>query len=133
MAVFGAYQLCIRQVEDKTDSITCVADSLLACFEGSHPLVPKRKQSTHELKRGPIYPSAEAEKWTSIMQDGNSSPLPNQIRKKSQNSSPKRTNGNTAEGGIRIDPSLEVLFTDVAPDGRAQTTRRKTLGLLNPT
>jgi hypothetical protein len=111
---------------------------LLAAFEGSHPLVPRRKQSAYELERGPIYPETESEKWTCILKEGKKGRLHNQSGKKSSlNSSPKHMTGNVADAGIRTDPSLEVIFTaqssDTSTDGRQQPLRRKTLGALNPT
>jgi hypothetical protein len=129
---------CVHQVENKTDSTIRQADGLLAAFEGSHPLVPRRKQSAYELERGPIYPETESEKWTCILQEGKKSRMHHQSGKKpSLNSSPNHMIGNLADAGIRTDPSLEVIFTaqssDTSSDGRQQPFRRKMLGSLNPT
>lgn len=126
------------KVENKTDSTIRKADGLLAAFEGSHPLVPRRKQSAYELERGPIYPETESEKWTCILQEGKKSRMHHQSGKKpSLNSSPNHMSGNLADAGIRTDPSLEVIFTaqssDTSNDGRQQPFRRKMLGSLNPT
>jgi hypothetical protein len=128
----------ILQVEDKThESIARKIELLLTAFENSHPLVPKRKQSAYELERGPIYPESEAEKWTCLLQDSKSSPLPSQSRKKFHNTSSQLTTGNAADTSIRTDPSLEVFFipgsSEAAKDGRDQPFRKKTLDLLNPT
>jgi hypothetical protein len=50
---------------------------------------------------------------------------------------PQHMPGNAADVAIRTDPSLEVFFTailsDTSKDGREQTFRKKTLGMLNPT
>lgn len=124
-------------MEEAADMIVLKTESLLAAFEGSHPLVPKRKQSAYELERGPIYPEAEADKWTDILQDKKSSRSPNLYSKQSQKSMPQHMPGNAADVAIRTDPSLEVFFTatlsDTSKDGREQTFRKKTLGMLNPT
>lgn len=112
-------------------------ESLLAAFEGSHPLVPKRKQSAYELELGPIYPEAEADKWTGILQDNKSNRSPYQFQKKSEKSMSQNKIGAAADAAIRTDPSLEDFFTsvqsDTSKDGRKQPFRKKTLDLLNPT
>ncbi len=121
-------------MENVSDSIQRKTAILLAAFEGSHPLVPKRKQSAYELERGPIYPETEAEKWTSILHVGTKSQLRHQGSKAS---SPQHIMENALDGGIRTDPSLEVFFT-AGPSGalteaRPQPFQRKKLDALNPT
>ena len=110
---------------------------MLAAFEGSHPLVPRRKQSAYELERGPIYPETEAEKWTNILQDGTKTRLLHRNGTKCLAASPQNMTGTVTDVGIRTDPSLEVYFTaefsDASKDARQQPFRRKTLDALNPT
>ncbi len=127
----------VYQIEDKTDTIHRKTSLLLAAFEGSHPLVPRRKQSAYELERGPIYPETEAEKWTSILQDGTKTRLSHRNGTKALVASPQKMTGTVTDVGIRTDPSLEVYFnadvSDASKDARQQTFRRKTLDALNPT
>jgi hypothetical protein len=124
----------VLQVENISDSIHRKTAILLAAFEGSHPLVPKRKQSAYELERGPIYPETEADKWTCILHVGTKSQLRQQG---SKTSSPQQVMENAVDGGIRTDPSLEVFFTagqsDAQKDARPQPFQRKKLDALNPT
>jgi hypothetical protein len=127
----------VSQVEDAADVIVQKTESLLAAFEGSHPLVPKRKQSAYELELGPIYPEAEADKWTGILQDNNINRTPNQSQKRSEKMMPHHKIGTAGDIAIRTDPSLEDFFntakSDTSQDGRKQSFRKKTLDLLNPT
>jgi hypothetical protein len=114
-----------------------LTDILLNAFEGSHPLVPKRKQSAYELERGPIYPDAGADKWTNILHGNKTYSSPQQPRKKTQIPSPLQITGDALDVGIRTDPSLEALFHALPADSsrqeRDQNPRRRTLDFLNPT
>ncbi len=138
IAVFNGIALITNeQVDDAASLVVQKTEALLVAFEASHPLVPKRKQSAYELELGPIYPEAEVEKWTGILQENSSSRSPNQYIKRSGKKPSLDKIGSPADVAIRTDPSLEDFFTDVHADtskhGRKPVVRKKALDLLNPT